>query len=394
MERHIFLIAGEISGDRLGADLMRGLASYAGTARFSGIGGPAMMQAGLKPLFNYSELSVMGLFEVLPRLPHLFARIRETADSVIGSGADALITIDSPDFTLRVARLVRQACPELPIIHYVSPSIWAWRPARLRKLRGVVDHVLALLPFEPELLQAGGIDATFVGHPAGFMESVSVTEMNAGLGETGLDRGSPILTILPGSRRNEVRRLAPVFGKAAELFLRRCPEYQIAVIAAESVAPLVRQEIQNWSFRPQAVVSDAVAKHGKSAVFAASSLALAASGTVTLELARAETPMVVAYDVNFLSRVLISRLLRVDTVTLVNLISGTREVPELLGRQCQPMPIYEQLQRLHSDQDARKRQLAASRQAIDLLRSRGEPPGQVAAATVLRTIGTCRGDAE
>ena len=395
MDHRYFLLAGEASGDRLGADLMAGLQSLGLCPRFSGIGGPAMESAGLQSLYCYRELSVMGISEVLPRLPKLIALARKTAADIVASDVDALITIDSPDFTLRVARAVRKARPKLPIIHYVSPSIWAWRPGRINRLRGIVDHVLAILPFEPALLREAGVASTFVGHPAAFSAAATPHETKQLRHRLRMEAQTPILTVLPGSRASEVQRLAPVFGAAVGLFLRQNPEFRVVVPAADSVTALVRQETRKWPTPP--VVIDTAehpvpeAERQKLALFSTTDIALAASGTVTLELAAAGTPMVVAYDVRWLSRLLIGALLRVETVTLVNLVCGKNAVPELLGRNCRPDAIFRALDALCHDSSRRALQTEASRETTRKLRSQKKSPGTVAAETVLGVIRDRRG---
>ena len=394
MAHRFFLLAGEASGDRLGADLMHGIQSRERCPQFLGIGGPAMENAGLRSIYSYRELSVMGITEVAPRLPRLIALARQTVSHIAAGDVDALITIDSPDFSFRVARAVRKTRPSLPIVHYVSPSVWAWRPGRVNKLRGVVDHVLAILPFEPELLRAAGIGATFVGHPAAYCAAATAQEKEELRRCLNIGADTPVLTVLPGSRASEVRRLAPVFGAAAKLFLQHNPEFQIVVPAADAVTDLVRRETEKWPAPPRVLASDERAgpntDRRKHALFATSDIALAASGTVTLELAAAETPMVVAYDVSWLSRLLIGALLRVETVTLVNLVCGNTAVPELLGRDCRPEAIFRELNMLRHDISRRGAQTAAFRETSRKLRSQQQDPGTVAAETVLEVIGERR----
>ena len=395
MDRRFFLLAGEASGDRLGADLMAGLRSFERHPQFLGVGGPAMESAGLQSLFCYRELSVMGISEVLPRLPKLLALARRTAAHVVASDVAALITIDSPEFSFRVARAVRKARPDLPIIHYVSPSIWAWRPWRVNKLKGIVDHVLAILPFEPDLLRAAGVGSTFVGHPAVFAAAATPQETKDLRHSLGINAETPILAVLPGSRASEVRRLAPVFGAAVELFLERNSEFRVVVPAAKSVTGLVRQETGKWPTPPVVIDSDEFtgpeSDRRKLALFSTSDIALAASGSVTLELAAADTPMVVAYDVRWLSRQLIGALLRVETVTLVNLVFGKNAVPELLGKDCRADGIFRALDALCHDSGKREFQAEAARETTRKLRSQKQPPGIVAAETVLGVIRSRQG---
>ncbi len=390
MTSRFFLLAGEESGDQLGAALMSGLQTVCDTPQFCGVGGPAMQQRGLDSLFDYSELSVTGLAEVLPRLPSLLARIRETVDAVVEQRPTVLITIDSPDFTMRVARQVRSTLPESTIIHFVSPTIWAWRPRRAKMLREVFDHILVLFPFEPDVLAEAGIKSTFVGHPAAFACQPTADEAKLLRRDLEIGMDEPILTVLPGSRTNEVKRLCPVFGDVIARFQQQNPNYCVVVLAADSVKDLVQSICRNWCADVQIVSrqnsGSLDSERLKFVLFSESNLALAASGTVTLELAAMETPMVVAYDVHLMSRLILGRLLRIETVTLVNLVSQSKAVPELLGKECRPELIYAQLQRLQDNQAEREQQLTMCRKATELLRSGVDQPGITAAKAVLETL--------
>ncbi len=369
----VFLIAGEPSGDKLGAALMAGVRTLAPDVVFDGVGGDAMAAMGLVSRFPMADLSVMGLAEVLPRLSLLRRRIRETATAIAGACPDVVITIDSPDFCLRVLRLARAMRPDLPVVHYVAPSVWAWRPGRAARMTPLVDHVLALLPFEPPYMQAAGMTCDFVGHPV-------VTEARATGAEIAELRAlvpGPAVLALPGSRRGEIARLAPRFGAALAQAL---PEgMTVLVPSVASQADLMRAQIAQWSV-PALVLEDARAKR---AAFAIADHALAASGTVSLELAANDTPMVIAYDVNPLSRLIAERMIRLDTVTLVNLVSETRAVPECLGRACTVPNIAQALRRLVEDDDARAAQRAAMAITLDRLGQGGEAPGLRAARSVM-----------
>ncbi len=390
MTLRVFLVAGEPSGDRLGAALMEGIRQSAGEAAFAGVGGPEMQACGLPSLFDYSALSVMGIAEVIPRLPHLMRLVRDTADAAIAFKADALVTIDSPDFCLRVARRVKGAGVSFPLIHYVAPSVWAWRPKRAAKLANSVDHVLALLPFEPDVLAASGISSTFVGHPAASGRPVGPDQLDELRQEFQIGKDQPVLCVLPGSRASEVRVLAPVFRKAVELFLQARPEFAVLIPAAPPVAGLLSAAMRSWP--PQVSLVNPAGLDGKEAdirkraAFQTADIALAASGTVTLELAAADTPMVIGYDMNWLSRQLVAALLTVDTVNLVNLVSDTRAVPELLGKRCRADLLNEQLQLLLDDASARQSQRDAFRVTLQRLQS----PQSSAAETVLGIIRQTR----
>lgn len=366
----LFLIAGEPSGDRLGGALMAGLRQLSPDMRFQGVGGPAMQARGLSSLFPMSELSVMGLVEILPRYFALKRRIAQTAQAVLDSGASALVTIDSPDFCLRVAALVKAARPGFRVIHYVAPSVWAWRPGRAAKMARVVDHVLALLPFEPPYMTAAGMTCDFVGHPV-------VAEPLASPGERAAWAGTgPLILALPGSRRSEVDRMAPVFGVVLGRLHAVHPGLRVALPVVPHLAAHVRDLVEDWPVAP-VIVEDAGAKRG---AFAAADAALAASGTVSLELAANACPMVIAYDLNRLTFWLMRRAALVDTVTLVNLVSETRAVPEFLGPRATPEAITPALEAVLADPSA---QMAAMALTMERLGQGGEPPGLRAARSVL-----------
>lgn len=369
----LFVIAGEPSGDRLGAALMAGLKALAPGVEFRGVGGPGMEAEGLASLFPMEELTVMGLVEVLPKYRALKRRIAQTAQAVLDSGADALVTIDSPDFCLRVARIVRAARPGFRVIHYVAPSVWAWRPGRAAKMAPVVDHVLALLPFEPPYMTAAGMTCDFVGHPVVAEPLADAGAVCAFAARHGL--AAPWLLVLPGSRKSEVQRLAPVFGAT----LAGLPPMPVVLPTVRGVAGLVRAMVADWPVSPLIVTDPA----DKAAAFAGARAALAASGTVSLELAANGVPMVIAYDMNPVSRFVMARLMRVDTVTLVNLVSETRAVPEFLGTRCRADLIRPVLADLLQDGPARDQQVQAMSMTMDRLGRGGEPPGLRAARSVL-----------
>ncbi|TRW95696.1 lipid-A-disaccharide synthase [Paracoccus sp. M683] len=379
----LFLIAGEASGDALGGALMAGLRDLRDDIVFEGIGGPRMTAAGLDSRFPMDELSVMGILEVLPKYRHLKRRISETAQAVAEAAPDALIGIDSPDFCLRVAREARALNPDLRTIHYVAPSVWAWRPGRALKMAEVIDHVLAILPFEPPLMQAAGMTCDFVGHPVVSEPVANADEANAFRAAHDISADAPVVLCLPGSRKGEVTRLGGRFDEALMRLRDRVPEIRVVVPTVPGVAALVRDMARRWPSAP-VVVED---PQEKLAAFAAADLALAASGTVSLELAANRVPMVIGYDMAPLSRLIVGMLLRTDTVTLVNLVSETRAVPEFLGSRCQPGPLSDALLTALEDMAARKAQFDAMDLTMDRLGKGGEAPGLRAARSVLRAIG-------
>ncbi len=385
MSLRVFILAGEPSGDRLGAALMRGLKELAPGVTFEGVGGAMMIGEGLTSQFPMEELSVMGIAEILPKYFDLKRRIQETADAVLAMKPDVMITIDSPDFSLRVAKLVKDAS-SIRTVHYVAPSVWAWRPGRAAKMARVIDHVLALLPFEPPYMEAAGMDCDFVGHPV--VAEPQATEAEIAAFRAAYDLGdAPVLLALPGSRRSEVGRLADVFGGALKMFHQRHPEFRIVVPAAAHVAPLVREKLAEWPadcvvLDPNTVAPEAFAAH-KRAAFASAELALAASGTVSLELAAARTPMVIAYRFNWLTWQIMKSMALIDTVTLVNLVSETRVVPECLGPNCTSGQIATRLEQVLLAPDAQE---AAMGVTMDRIGWGGDAPGLRAARAVLARL--------
>lgn len=369
----LFLIAGEPSGDRLGAALMVGLKTLSPGVAFEGVGGPLMQTEGLQSRFPMEELSVMGIAEVLPKYFHLKRRIREAAAAALASGAEAMVTIDSPDFCLRVAKIVKAARPDFRTIHYVAPSVWAWRPGRAAKMARVVDHVLALLPFEPPYMTAVGMTCDFVGHPVVAEPLASPAERAAFAG------AGPLLLALPGSRRSEVSRLAPVFGEVVARLKAAHPDLRVALPTVRGVAGLVRELTAGWAVVPE-IIADPAAKRG---AFAAADVALAASGTVSLELAANACPMVVAYDMHPISWWLMQRAALIDTVTLVNLVSDTRVVPEFLGPACKAPAIAAAVEAALADPSAQKAAMALT---MERLGQDGEAPGLRAASSVLQAV--------
>lgn len=381
----VFILAGEPSGDKLGGALMAGLRALAPDVSFEGIGGPLMQAEGLESRFDMTELSVMGLAEILPKYRHLKRRIAETAQAVLEMKPDVLITIDSPDFSLRVAKQVR-ARSTIRTVHYVAPTVWAWRPGRARKMAGHIDQVLALLPFEPPYMQAAGMRCDFVGHPVVAEPVASAQEALAFRAAQGLGR-APLVMVLPGSRVSEVARLGERFGAVVARLHQERPETRFVVPAAAPVADAVKALTAEW---PVTTVLDprsgypAAAAANKRRAFRAADVALAASGTVSLELAAAQTPMVIAYDMAPLSRFIISRMVRVDTVTLVNLVSETRSVPEFIGKACEPARIAPAVAQVMENPEPQRTAMALTMQRLG---QGGEAPGLRAARAVLDGLG-------
>lgn len=366
----VFLIAGEPSGDRLGAALMAGLRALHADVVFSGVGGALMQAQGLQSLFPMEELSVMGIAEVLPKYRQLKRRIAQTAEAALAASPSVMISIDSPDFCLRVAKRVKAQRPDLPTVHYVAPSVWAWRPKRAGKMARVIDHVLALLPFEPPLMRAAGMSCDFVGHPV-------VAEALATPEERALMAGeAPLILALPGSRRGEVTRLAPVIAEVLAQIKVVYPAARVALPTVRGVADLVTDLSRDWPIVPQIIQDPAL----KRAAFAAADVAIAASGTVSLELAANGCPMVIAYDMHPLTLWLMRRAALIDTVTLVNLVSDTRVVPEFIGANCRADRIAPAVLALLQGAGDQQAAMALTMQRLG---QGGVPPGLRAAQSVL-----------
>jgi lipid-A-disaccharide synthase len=287
-----------------------------------------------------------------------------------------LITIDLPEFSLRVAKLIK-AKSDIRCVHYVAPTVWAWRAGRAAKMARHIDQVLALFPFEPPYMEAAGMRCDFVGHPV--VSDLQATEDEARSLRIELEIGdAPLALVLPGSRRGEVKRLAPIFGEVLAPVLKARPDLRVIIPAAAPVEALVHEAVKDWPGAPLVISSDDKAQ--KRAAFKAADVALAASGTVSLELAAAGTPMVIAYDMNWLSRQVIGRMLKVDTVTLVNLVSDTRAVPEFIGENCVPEQIAKGLLALIEDPS---KQTEAMSLTMDRLGQGGDAPGLRGARAIL-----------
>lgn len=382
----IYVIAGEASGDNLGGALMAGLRELTGdSVTFSGVGGPKMQAQGLVSQFPMEELSVMGLAEILPKYFHLKRRIRECADAVLSDPPDLLLTIDSPDFCLRVAKLVK-AKSDVRTVHYVAPTVWAWRPKRADKMAAMIDQVLALLPFEPPFMERAGMDCDFVGHPVVTEPVATQDEIRAFRNQHEIG-DAPLLMLLPGSRGGEVSRLAETFGDAAARVCGERPETRLVLPAAGHVASLVREAVSKWPVQPIILdpnnVDPAVFAAEKRAAFGAADIALAASGTVSLELAASSTPMVIAYDMHWLTRAILRRMLLTDTVTLVNLVSETRAIPEYIAEECRADLIAPALLNLMKDPRSQQEAMGLT---MERLGRGGEAPGLRAARAILNRL--------
>jgi lipid-A-disaccharide synthase len=350
----VFLVATEESGDRLGAALMQALKKKHGDQiEFRGVGGYEMAAEGLPSLFRIDDLAIVGIAGITQALPKILSRIRQTARAALEEKPDVIIIIDSPDFTHRVARRVRKKNRNIPIVDYVSPSVWAWRPGRARAMRRYIDHVLALLPFEPEVhRQLGGPPCTYVGHP--LVEQIGELRPNAEEAARRIE-GTPLLLVLPGSRKSEIRRLIGPFGRAIERIAKSVWPLDIVIPTTPHLQDMVLRETAHWPLRPKIVVK----REDRRAAFRNARAALAKSGTVTLELGVSGVPMITAYKVSGLEAVIARRLIRVPSVILANLVLGENVVPEFLQTDCTPEQLSTALLPLLSDTPERRAQIEA-----------------------------------
>lgn len=377
----VCLVVGEESGDQLGAALMRALRARAENVEFFGVGGVAMSAEGLHGVFDISDLSIVGFIEIIRHLRHLLGRIRDAADAVLAWRPDVLVIIDSPEFTHRVAARVRRRLPSLPIIDYVSPSVWAWRPWRARAMRRYVDHVLALLPFEPEVhRRLGGPPCTFIGHPL----SERAGAFRPGPSEEQRRRSAPpLLLVLPGSRRGEIRRMLLPFSQAVELLIDRVGELEIVLPTLPHLQAEVAEAVSRWRSPPRVLLT----RSEREAAFRSARVALAASGTVTLELALAGVPTVAAYRVGTWEALVARFLIQTQTVILANLVLGENIVPEFLQEKCTSAALANAVQDLLADGPSRQRQIDAFARIPELMGAGRLNPSERAAEVVLTILG-------
>jgi lipid-A-disaccharide synthase len=377
----LYIVATEESGDALGAALVRALkARHAGALTLNGVGGRAMAAAGIISPFAIDELSIVGIAAIPRRLPMIFRRIRQTAAAVVATRPDALVIIDSPDFTHRVARRVRRLAPEIPILDYVSPTVWAWRPGRARAMRAYVDQVLAILPFEPAVhVKLGGPPCVYVGHP--LIERIAELRPNAEEAQR-RHANPPVVLVLPGSRASEIRHLLETFGAAIAQVAARTGPMELVLPTVPHLAAQVRAGVAGWAVAPRIAVEPAE----KWSAFRRARAALAASGTVTLELAVGGVPTVAAYRFSVVEWPIV-RLLRMrstlPSVILANLVLGENVIPELLQSAGTPERLAEALLPLLSDTPQRQRQIEAFGRLDAIMAIGGEAPSAKAAAIVL-----------
>jgi len=385
----ICLVAGEESGDLLGSELMKALNARLGEGvRYCGVGGERMTSLGLTSFFEMSDVSVMGISAVLARLPLIVRRVYQTVDATVAANPAVLVIIDSPDFTHNVAKRVRKRAPHIPIVGYVSPSVWAWRPGRARKMSAYVDELLALLPFEPDVhRKLGGPTTHYVGHP--LSENDDALRPVAGERKP-VDEDDKVLLVLPGSRRSEIDRLLDVFGETIAQVKKDLPEVRVVLPAVSHLEGRIRDGVATWPVETE-IVTGLDAKH---AAFRKAHAALAASGTVSLELALSGVPMVVAYKVDWFFRRIkelnrIFKFASVDSFVLPNIILGKKAIPEFLDDEVQPDVLAGHLVNLLSDSEERRLQLSDLSRLDDVMRlPDGHSQRDAAADVVLKVLKT------
>jgi lipid-A-disaccharide synthase len=373
----VCLIAAEESGDRLGSALMRTLKNRADSARFIGIGGHEMLEEGLQPLVAINEFASIGIGSIIAHLPAIFRYIKHVATAAAAAHPDVVVIIDSPELTQRMARRIRKQAPSIPIVNYVSPSVWAWRPGRARAMRSFVDHILALLPFEPEVhAQLRGPACSYVGHP--LVEQLNALRPNAD--EADRRRADPpVLVVLPGSRADEIRRMTAVFGGAIAILEGRIGAFDVVVPTVPYLKDAVLAATASWTVRPRVVVTP----EEKWAAFRIARVALAKSGTVTLELALSGIPTVAAYKVSLLDEFIARVAVSVPSVILTNLILGENVVPEFLQRDCTAEKLAEATVPLFNDSPERRRQVEAFARLDAIMETGAASPSERAAEIVL-----------
>jgi len=374
-----FLVAGEASGDVIGAHLMLALQTQTGgKARFAGVGGEHMQRAGLKSLFPMQELSVMGILEILPHIPKLLRRIRETERAARCLSVDIVVTIDSPDFCFRVGKRLKGS--GIPVVHYVAPQVWAWRPGRARKIAKFLAHLLLLFPFEEKYFDGTGLQTTFVGHPLveGFIGDADGAAFRR---DHSIPEGELLLAILPGSRFSEVSRHLPVFGETVNALAARKSLGWAVIPAVPALRKKIAAAVKKWNIK--VVVIDGSEREAKYAALAASNAALTSSGTATLELAIAGVPMVVAYRANPVTVAVARKIVNVQHMALANIMAGRRVAPEFLQEACTPSRLGPAIENILLDPAARDDQIKCFRTVSQQLGIGRTAPSELAAKAVL-----------
>lgn len=376
----IMMVVGEPSGDLLGAQIMAALKRLTGGAvDITGVGGPAMEAQGLTSLYSIADTSVMGFNEVVPKIPKILARVRQAADYAMETRPDLVVLIDSPDFTHRIGRRLSKRAPDITVVKYVAPQVWASRPKRAEKLAEFVDYLLCLLPFEPPFFESYGLDTRFVGHPV-----VERVEKGNGAGfraRHGIPAEAPVLAVLPGSRSNEVRMILPVFKEAVALLGAEVDGLQTVIVTLDHVRDKVVAGTEKWP-TPLTIVD----QDEKSDAFAAADTALAASGTVSTELALAKVPMVIAYRLGWFTYAMFRGLIKVPFISLINLIEKRGVIAELVQDDCTAPDIAAEAEVLLTNEEAARRQVEGCQSALVEMGLGDAPPSERAAQALLDII--------
>lgn len=374
----VFLVTGEPSGDLLGSRLMAALKER-GVSDFCGVGGHRMEEQGLRSLFPMSDLSLMGLAEVLPKIPLVLRRIRETVAAIRAEKPDIVVTVDSPDFCFRVAK--KFIGSSIPFVHYVAPTVWAWRPGRAKKIQPLFRHLLALFPFEPPYFERVGLPCSFVGHPlveAG-IEQADAKRFRA---KYAIEDNQPIIVVLPGSRRSELSVLLHDFGESLQRIKATHPDIKVVIPAVPHLVETIKSACANWAYEPLITTGD----EDKYDAFKAATVALAASGTVALELGLAQTPSIIAYRIHPFTYAIYRHLIKVKYANLVNIMADEMAVPEFIQNDCTPEKISAMLAQMLDNPALREKQLQTLAKVHNWLSpSHGLSPSEKAAEVVIAT---------
>ena len=373
----IYLVAGEPSGDLIGAGLMQACHDQADyPIQFDGIGGLRMKEHGLTSLFPMTDLSIMGLIEILPRIPHILKRLHQTIDHIKKIQPDVIVTLDAPSFNFRLVKRLQNL--DTPLVHYTAPTVWAWRPGRAKKIAKIYDHLLTLFSFEPPYFEKHGLPTTFVGHPL-VEKNIDQVDPTLFRQQHSLNHDVPIVCLLPGSRFGELTKLLPVFAQTMHALLKKMPDLKIVIPTLAHLQSRVQQFFQNYGLSPIIVIHD----NEKYQAMRAVSVALAASGTITLELALARTPMVVAYKVHTLTAWILKFLIKTSWVALPNILLKKPIVGEYIQDDCNPEKLSDALYDILNNPSIREQQCMNLQYVTEYLSKNHESPNQRAAKVIL-----------
>ena len=389
----IFICAGEHSGDFLGSELIKAISKEigdGGSIIFQGIGGNLMEQEGLVPIFDLSRLSVMGLKDIFTSIVSIFSILNRTVSYIIAWKPDVVITIDAPEFNLRLSSKIRKKWKTAKIIHYVVPSVWAWREGRTKEIKKNLDHMLALLPFEPDFLKRHGISCDFVGHPICSDSLPTTRDVISFKKSLEFKSSAKIVTVLPGSRIGEVKRMLPIFFKVMKLLKKEFPNIEFVCPTPKVVVPVFNFLKGKYKVKITHIDSSLLTSQDfevmKKSLYACSDMAIATSGTVSLELARGGVPMIICYKTGFFTTLLYKLFIKVKSANLINIITNRQDVPEFLFERCTPLNIFKESKKILTDKSYAEKQLMASREAIRSLGYGSLHPATRAAKSVLNHL--------